>query len=89
MREWPLACRVNLDSARGSVKSDRSTTGLGTNGWGAYSHLHVNVGGAFLAEVILTAFFVFAVLGVGVTSFVSATQAWRRRLLAAPAAMKP
>ena len=31
---------------------------------------------------------VFAVLGVGVTSFVSATQAWRRRLLAAPAAMK-
>jgi hypothetical protein len=32
---------------------------------------------------------VFAVLGVGVTSFVSATQAWRRRLLAAPAAMKP
>lgn len=42
---------------------NRSTTGLGTNGWGAYSHLHVNVGGAFLAEVILTAFFVFAVLG--------------------------
>jgi len=32
---------------------------------------------------------VFAVLGVGVTSFVSATQAWRRRLVAAPATMKP
>ena len=32
---------------------------------------------------------VFAVVGVGVTSFVSATQAWRRRLLAAPATLKP
>jgi hypothetical protein len=32
---------------------------------------------------------VFAVLGVGVTSFVSATQAWRRRLVAAPATFKP
>jgi sulfite exporter TauE/SafE len=35
---------------------------------------------------------VFAVLGVGVTSFVSATQAWRRRLLAgdaAPLTIKP
>jgi len=29
------------------------------------------------------------VLGVGVTSFVSATQACRRRLLTEPAAMKP
>ena len=33
---------------------------------------------------------VFAVLGVGVMSFVSATQAWRRRLVAAgPATLKP
>ena len=35
---------------------------------------------------------VFAVLGVGVTSFVSATQAWRRHLVAgnaAPATLKP
>lgn len=31
---------------------------------------------------------VFAVIGVGVTSFISATQQWRRRLLAAPAALK-
>ena len=31
---------------------------------------------------------VFAVIGVGVTSFVSATQQWRRRLLAAPAPFK-
>jgi aquaporin Z len=41
----------------------RSKTGLGTDGWGAASHIHINAGGAFLAEVILTALFVFAVLG--------------------------
>ena len=41
----------------------RSVTGLGTNGWGAASHIHVNAGGAFLIEVIMTALFVFAVLG--------------------------
>ena len=37
-------------------------TGLGTDGWGAASHIHVSAGGAFLVEVILTAVFVFAVL---------------------------
>jgi aquaporin Z len=42
----------------------RSTTGLGTDGWGAASHLHVGAGGAFLAEVVLTALFVFVILGV-------------------------
>jgi aquaporin Z len=41
----------------------RSTTGLGTNGWGAASHIHINAGGAFLVEVVMTALFVFAVLG--------------------------
>ncbi len=41
----------------------RSATGLGTDGWGAASHIHIGAGGAFLAEVILTAVFVFAVLG--------------------------
>ena len=40
-----------------------SKTGLGTDGWGAASHIHINMGGAFLAEVVLTAMFVFAVLG--------------------------
>src|SRR6201996_4530943 len=40
-----------------------SRTGLGTDGWGAASHIHINAGGAFLAEVVLTAVFVFAVLG--------------------------
>ncbi len=42
----------------------RTTTGLGTNGWGAASDIHIGVGGAFLAEVVLTALFVFVVLGV-------------------------
>jgi aquaporin Z len=41
-----------------------STTGLGTNGWGAASAIHIGVGGAFLAEVVLTATFVFVILAV-------------------------
>ena len=43
---------------------NRTGTGLGTDGWGAASHIHINAGGAFLAEVVLTAFFVFVILGV-------------------------
>src|SRR5580700_7636714 len=42
----------------------RSTTGLGTDGWGAASHIHISSGGAFLAETVLTMVFVFVVLGV-------------------------
>ena len=42
----------------------RSTTGLGTDGYGKASLVHLNVGGAFLVEVVLTAFFVFVILGV-------------------------
>jgi len=42
----------------------RTVTGLGTDGWGSASHIHVGVVGAFLTEVILTAIFVFVVLGV-------------------------
>jgi aquaporin Z len=42
----------------------RSTTGLGTNGYGSKSLIHIGVGGAFLAEVVLTAMFVFVVLAV-------------------------
>jgi aquaporin Z len=41
----------------------RTVTGLGTDGWGAASHVRIGEGGAFLVEVILTAVFVFAVLG--------------------------
>ena len=40
-----------------------SIQGLGANGYGPLSHIRINAGGAFLAEVILTALLVFAVLG--------------------------
>jgi aquaporin Z len=42
----------------------RSETGLGTNGWGSASLIHVSLGGAFLTEVILTGVFVFIILAV-------------------------
>jgi aquaporin Z len=41
-----------------------SRVGLGTDGWGAESLIHVGMGGAFLTEVVLTAVFVFVVLAV-------------------------
>jgi aquaporin Z len=41
-----------------------SRTGLGTDGYGKNSLIHISWGGAFVAEVILTALFVFVVLGV-------------------------
>ena len=47
-----------------SPEYSRTSTGLGTNGWGAASDIHIGAGGAFLAEVMLTALFVFVVLGV-------------------------
>jgi aquaporin Z len=42
----------------------KSQTGLGTNGWGSASQIHISAGGAFLAEVVLTFLFVFVVLAV-------------------------
>src|ERR1700689_2289766 len=42
----------------------RTKTGLGADGWGSASHIHIGAGGAFLAEVVLTALFVFVILGV-------------------------
>jgi aquaporin Z len=42
----------------------RSQIGLGANGWGADSLLHISLGGAFLTEVVLTAVFVFVILAV-------------------------
>ncbi|HEY7052298.1 MAG TPA: aquaporin [Mycobacterium sp.] len=42
----------------------RSHTGLGADGWGPASDIHIGLGGAFLAEVVLTAMFVFIVLCV-------------------------
>lgn len=41
-----------------------SRIGLGTNGYGAKSLLHISGGGAFLVEVILTTFFVLVVLSL-------------------------
>ena len=40
-----------------------SIQGLGANGYGSLSHIHINAGGAFLIEVLMTALFVFIVLG--------------------------
>ena len=42
----------------------KSREGLGTNGYGASSLLHVEAGGAFLAEVLLTTAFVLVVLSL-------------------------
>ena len=42
----------------------RSKVGLGADGYDSASAIHINAWGAFLAEVILTALFVFAVIGV-------------------------
>jgi len=38
------------------------TQGLGTDGWGSHSIIGLNEGGAFVAEVVLTALFVLIVL---------------------------
>ena len=38
--------------------------GLGIDGYGKASAIHISAGGAFMAEVILTALFVFVILGV-------------------------
>ena len=50
----------------GSPEYSRGNQGLGTNGWGKHSLIHLNVGGAFAAEVILT--FLFALVVLAATS---------------------
>jgi aquaporin Z len=42
----------------------KSTTGLGTDGYGANSIIHANAAGAFIAEIILTFLFVLVILAV-------------------------
>ncbi len=46
----------------GSPKYSTSRQGLGTDGYGRYSLIHVNASGAFGAEVVLTFIFVMVVL---------------------------
>ncbi len=46
----------------GSPSYSRTKTGLGTDGWGNHSMIHINAGGAFAAEAILTFLFVLVVL---------------------------
>jgi aquaporin Z len=53
---WRVVCS--------SPTYSRSVTGLGTDGWGTASHIHIGAGGAFLTEVVLTGVFVFVILGV-------------------------
>jgi aquaporin Z len=48
----------------GSPSYSRKETGLGANGYDKLSMVHINVGGAFGAEVILTLLFVFVILMV-------------------------
>jgi aquaporin Z len=47
-----------------SPRYSRSVTGLGADGYGSKSMIHIGAGGAFIVEVILTAIFVFIVLRV-------------------------
>jgi aquaporin Z len=42
----------------------QSDDGLGANGWGTASAIHVSAAGAFIVEVIMTAIFVFVILRV-------------------------
>jgi aquaporin Z len=53
----------------------RAITGLGADGWGRASLIRVDVGGAFVFEVILTALFVFVVLRVTSATANAATAA--------------
>ncbi len=42
----------------------RQITGLGADGYGSLSHIHITGGGAFLVEVLMTGIFVFVILCV-------------------------
>jgi aquaporin Z len=53
----------------------RTATGLGANGYGGESLIHIGIGGAFIFEVVLTAIFVFVVLRVTSATANAATAA--------------
>lgn len=54
---------------------NRTTTGMGTNGYGDNSLIHIGVGGALIAEIVLTAIFVFVILRVTSATANAATAA--------------
>jgi len=56
---------------QGSPEYSTKTIGLGANGFGKNSMIHLNAGGAFAAEVILTFLFVLVVLFVTSNSHVA------------------
>jgi aquaporin Z len=56
---------------QGSPEYSTKTIGLGANGYGKNSMIHLNAGGAFAAEVILTFLFVLVVLFVTSNSHVA------------------
>jgi aquaporin Z len=53
----------------------RTATGLGTDGYGSKSLIHIGVGGAFIFETVLTTIFVFVVLRVTSATANAATAA--------------
>jgi aquaporin Z len=53
----------------------RTATGLGANGYGGESLIHIGIGGAFIFEVVLTAIFFFVVLRVTSATANAATAA--------------
>jgi aquaporin Z len=59
----------------GSPTYSRTLTGLGADGYGSASHIGINASGAFLAEVVLTAVFVFVILAVTAKGAHAATAA--------------
>jgi len=48
----------------GSPYYQRSVTGLGANGYGSASLIHIDWSGAFLLEIVMTAIFVYVILAV-------------------------
>jgi aquaporin Z len=48
----------------GSPYYSRSRTGLGANGYGSLSLIHMNWSGAFVIEIVMTAIFVYVILAV-------------------------
>src|ERR1700691_1274970 len=58
-----------------SPSYSRATTGLGTDGWGSKSMIHIGLGGALIFEIVLTAIFVFVVLRVTSSTGNAATAA--------------